>query len=49
MYECDDASVSSNSETLGLGVDGEISLNEVESAIRSLKCAKSDEADRVAT
>ena len=34
MYECDDASVSSNSELLSLDVaDGEISVKEVESAI----------------
>ena len=40
MYECNDASVSSRSETLSLDVaDGEISVKEVESAIRSLKCA----------
>ena len=38
MYECDESSVSSNSKTLSLDVaDGEISIKEVENAIRSLK------------
>ena len=48
MYECDDASVSSNTETLNLDVaDGEISVKEVESVIRSLKCDKAAVADEV--
>ena len=48
MYKCDDASVLSSSETLGLDVaDGEISVKEVESAILSLKCGKSAGADGV--
>ena len=43
MYECDDASVSSNSETLSLDVaDGEISVKEVESAILRVHTLKSE-------
>ena len=48
MYECDDASVTSISETLSLDVaDGEINIKEVESAIRSLKYSKLAGADGV--
>ena len=48
MNKCDDASVSSNSETLSFDVtDGEISVKEVESAIRCLECGKSAGVDGV--
>ena len=48
MYECASGvmSVSSNSETLSLDVaDGEISIKEIESAIRNLKCGKAARED----
>ena len=48
MYECDDASVSSNSETLSLDIaNGEISIKEIDNTIRSLKCGKAAGADDV--
>ena len=43
-----ESSVSSNSEMLNVDVaDGEISIKEVENAIRSLKCGKAARADGV--
>ena len=43
MYKYDNASVSSNSETLSLyDADGEIGMKDVENAIQGMKCGKAE-------